>query len=56
MNNVTQMPVSCSNAELMHDLHNVSIAGFVVTELTLYLDTHPHDREALNYFNYYNRM
>ena len=44
------------NPELIHDLSNVSIAGFVVTDLILYLDTHPYDREALNYFNYYNRM
>ena len=46
----------CANPEQEHSLHNISIVSFVVVELTEYLDTHPFDREALNYFNYYNRM
>ena len=46
----------CQNAEQERSLMNIGIASFVVVELTEYLDTHPHDREALNYFNYYNRM
>ncbi len=37
-------------------LHDIGIVGFVLTELTLYLDTHPHDRNAMEYFNHYNRM
>ena len=28
----------------------------MLTELTLYLDTHPDDRNAMEYFNHYNRM
>ena len=36
--------------------HDIGIVDFVVTELTLYLDTHPHDRNAMEYFNHYNRM
>ncbi len=37
-------------------LRDIGIVDFVVTELTLYLDTHPHDRNAMEYFNHYNRM
>ena len=37
-------------------LHDIGILGFVVVELSLYLDTHPNDRNALEYFNHYNRM
>ena len=37
-------------------LRNISIVSFVVVELTEYLDTHPDDRDALSYFDYYNRM
>ena len=32
----------------------ISEVSFAVTELTLYLDTHPDDLEALSYFNHYN--
>ena len=42
----------CANPEQERSLHNISIVSFVVVELTEYLDTHPFDREALNYFNY----
>ena len=37
-------------------LHDIGILDFVVVELSLYLDTHPTDRNALEYFNHYNRM
>ena len=37
-------------------LHDIGILDFVVIELTLYLDTHPTDRNAMEYFNHYNRM
>lgn len=37
-------------------LHDIGIVDFVVTELTLYLDTHPHDQRALEYFAHYNKM
>ena len=37
-------------------LRDIGIVDFVVKELTLYLDTHPHDRNAIEYFNHYNRM
>ncbi len=35
---------------------DIGIVGFVVTELALYLDTHPADRGALEYFNHYVRL
>ena len=37
-------------------LHDIGILDFVVVELTLYLDTHPTDRNAMEYLNHYNRM
>lgn len=37
-------------------LMDIGIASFVVTELVLYLDTHPFDRSAMEYFNHYNRI
>ncbi len=37
-------------------LHDIGIVDFVVTELTLYLDTHPHDQRALEYYAHYNKM
>ena len=37
-------------------LHDIGILDFVVIELSLYLDTHPTDRNAMEYFNHYNRM
>lgn len=37
-------------------LHDIGIVSFVVIELGLYLDTHPYDRNALEYFNHYSRI
>lgn len=37
-------------------LHDIGIVGFVLIELTLYLDTHPTDRSAMEYFNHYSRI
>ena len=37
-------------------LHEIGIVSFVLVELTLYLDTHPFDREAMEYFNHYSRI
>ena len=39
--------------QLFHDL---SIVDFVVVELTEYLDTHPDDAEALEYFRHYSKI
>lgn len=37
-------------------LNDIGIASFVLVELGLYLDTHPTDRNAIEYFNHYNRI
>lgn len=37
-------------------LHDIGVLSFVVIELSLYLDTHPTDQNALKYFNHYNRL
>lgn len=36
--------------------YDIGIVDFVVVELTEYLDTHPGDREALEYFNHYSKI
>lgn len=38
---------------LMEELQAID---FVLVELTLYLDTHPHDYEAIKQFNYYSKQ
>lgn len=37
-------------------LKDIGIVDFTVTELALFLDTHPKDSMAMEYFNHYNRM
>ena len=37
-------------------LHDIGIVDFVLVELTLYLDTHPRDMRAMEYFNHYNKI
>lgn len=37
-------------------LKDIGIVSFVVIELALYLDTHPTDRNALEYFNHYSNI
>lgn len=36
------------------ELYNLMAYGFATTDLNLYLDTHPNDREAISLFNKYN--
>ena len=43
-----------SNRDRM--LKDIGIVDFVLVELTLYLDTHPFDCKAMEYFNHYNHM
>ena len=35
---------------------DIGVVSFTVTDLALYLDTHPQDRSAMEYFNHYNRI
>lgn len=37
-------------------LKDIGIVDFTVVELALYLDTHPGDRKAMEYFNHYSRI
>ena len=37
-------------------LHNIGIVDFLLVDLGLYLDTHPTDKNALEYFNHYSRI
>lgn len=43
-----------NNKEQM--LKDIGIVDFVLVELMLYLDTHPLDRSAMEYFNHYARI
>lgn len=44
------------NQEGMRMLKDISIVDFVLVDLTLYLDTHPYDQNAMEYFNHYSRI
>lgn len=44
------------NNEEMRMLNDIGVVGFVLTDLILYLDTHPTDKEAMEYFNHYNKI
>lgn len=37
-------------------LKDIGIVDFTLVELALYLDTHPYDCNAMEYFNHYNRI
>ena len=37
-------------------LYDIGIADFVLTDMMLYLDTHPSDQKAMEYFNHYARI
>ncbi len=37
-------------------LKDISMIDFVLVDLMLYLDTHPYDRNAMEYYNHYNRI
>lgn len=37
-------------------MHNIGIVSFVLVDLGEYLDTHPNDSKALDYFNHYSRI
>ena len=34
----------------------IHMVSFAVNDITLYLDTHPHDKKALEYFNNYSSL
>lgn len=44
------------NCEQNKLLQEINILCFTVVELTLFLDTHPDNQEAMRHFDYYNRL
>jgi spore coat protein JB len=44
------------NAEREQLYHDIGVIDFVIIEMTEYLDTHPSDREAMEYLSHYVRM
>lgn len=44
---------SANQRQLLAFIDKVS---FVVNDITLYLDTHPKDKEAIDYFNHYKEL
>ncbi|MBQ9122334.1 MAG: spore coat protein CotJB [Lachnospiraceae bacterium] len=46
----------CQTSESNRMLKDIGIVNFVMVELGLYLDTHPYDQEAMEYFQHYRRM
>ena len=41
------------NSEQSRLLHNIDIMDFVIVEMNEYLDTHPTDRDAIEYTRHY---
>ena len=37
-------------------LREISVLSFTIVELTLFLDTHPNNQEALDYFHEYSKL
>ncbi len=48
--------MNMQNNEQRRLLHEIGVISFVVTEMNLYLDTHPTDKDAMEYLNHYVRM
>ena len=44
------------NVEQRKLLHYIQVLNVAVYDLTLFLDTHPYDRDALKYYNHYNNL
>ncbi len=44
------------NCEQNRMLREISVLSFTIVELTLFLDTHPSNQEAMRHFDYYNRL
>lgn len=50
------MNCSCNCAEKRKLLQAVNQYGFALSDITLYLDTHPKDQNALDYYYHMNHM
>lgn len=45
---------TCSEQQKL--LYDISMIDFAVVEMCLYLDTHPYEKEAIEYFNHYIKI
>ena len=43
-------------SEMNRMLKDIGVIGFTVVELNEYLDTHPFDKQAMEYLNHYARI
>lgn len=50
------MNYNCQTLGKEQLLHYINVVSFATVEAALYLDTHPEDEEAINYFNRYEDM
>lgn len=50
---MTNRPMRNEKEQLLFDISTVS---FFMLDMALYLDTHPFDRDAMEYFNHYSRI
>ena len=50
------MKQNANDANRKQLLSFIDKVSFAVNDITLYLDTHPTDRNAMEYFNHYNRI
>ena len=48
--------INQNSSEMNNLLKDISIIDFTLVELILYLDTHPFDKQAMEYFNHYARI
>ncbi len=46
----------CMCQEQRKLLHEISVVDFIIVEMTLYLDTHKDESDAIDYFNHYVRL
>ena len=44
------------NSEQQKMLNDIGMISLVLVDMTEYLDTHPEDSEAIDYFNYYSAL
>lgn len=44
------------SSEMNRMLRDISIIDFALVDLNEYLDTHPFDKQAMEYFNHYARI
>ncbi len=45
--------MTCEQNKLLRE---IDVLSFAIVELTLFLDTHPCNQEAMRHFDYYNRL